>query len=178
MLNKVQIIGNLGNDPEVRYAQSGSAIATISVATTEKWKDKDGNSQERTEWHRVKFFGKLAEIVEKYLSKGSKVYVEGSLRTEKYTDKEGVEKYTTDIIANEMKMLDGKRGGDGDSQGEERPQRSQAPARGAPAPAGGRPAQRPATGGGGGSRGANAARSAQNQDELDDVPFIRADSTW
>lgn len=115
-INKVILVGNLGNDPEVRYSQSGSAITTISVATSESWKDKDGNQQERTEWHRVKFFGRLAEIAGEYLKKGKQVYVEGSLRTEKYTDKSGVEKYSTDIIANEMQML----GGVG---GDERPQR-------------------------------------------------------
>lgn len=107
-INKVILVGNLGNDPEVRYSQSGSAITTISVATSESWKDKNGEKQERTEWHRVKFFGKLAEIAGEYLKKGSLVYIEGSLRTEKYTDKSGVEKYSTDIIASEMQMLGGK----------------------------------------------------------------------
>ena len=122
-INKVILVGNLGNDPEVRYSQSGSAITTISVATSETWKDKNGEKQERTEWHRVKFFGKLAEIAGEYLKKGSLVYIEGSLRTEKYTDKSGVEKYSTDIIASEMQMLGGKpdsaprsnRGGGGQS---------------------------------------------------------------
>lgn len=104
-VNKVIIVGNCGNDPEVRYSQSGGAIATLSVATSESWKDKDGEKQERTEWHRVKFFGKLAEIVGEYVKKGRPVYIEGSLRTEKYTDKSGVEKYSTDIIASEMQML-------------------------------------------------------------------------
>lgn len=107
-VNKVIIVGNLGNDPEVRYSQSGAAITTISVATSESWKDKNGEQQERTEWHRVKFFGKLAEIAGEYLKKGSQVYIEGSLRTEKYADKSGVEKYSTDIIAKEMQMLGGK----------------------------------------------------------------------
>jgi len=107
-VNKVILIGTLGKDPEVRYAQSGSALASVSVATNESWKDKNGEKQERTEWHRVKFFGRLAEIAGEYLKKGSQVYIEGSLRTEKYTDKAGVEKYSTDIIANEMQMLGGK----------------------------------------------------------------------
>lgn len=110
-INKVIIVGNLGNDPETRYSQSGSAITNISVATSESWKDKDGNQQERTEWHRVKFFGRLAEIAGEYLKKGRQVYIEGSLRTEKYTDKSGVEKYATDIIANEMQMLGGNQEG-------------------------------------------------------------------
>lgn len=124
-INKVIIVGNLGNDPETRYAQSGAAITTISVATSESWKDKEGNAQERTEWHRVKFFGKLAEIAGEYLKKGSQVYVEGSLRTEKYTDKAGVEKYATDIVANEMQMLGGKPGGEGSAQ-REKPARAAA----------------------------------------------------
>ena len=129
-INKVILVGNLGNDPEVRYSQSGAAIATLSVATSESWKDKNGEQQERTEWHRVKFFGKLAEIAGEYLKKGRQVYIEGSLRTEKYTDKAGVEKYSTDIIASEMQMLGGaggesERGGGG---GKARPQRSTGPA--------------------------------------------------
>lgn len=123
-INKVIIVGNLGNDPEVRYSQGGSAITTISVATSESWKDKQtGEKQERTEWHRVKFFGRLAEIAGEFLKKGSQVYVEGSLRTDKYTDKNGVERYTTDIIAAEMQMLGGKQ------EGGERP--AKGPARGA-----------------------------------------------
>lgn len=108
-INKSIIVGSLGADPEVRYSQSGSAMATISVATSESWKDKTtGEQQERTEWHRIKFFGKLAEIAGEYLKKGSHVYIEGKLRTEKYTDKNGVDKYSTDIIADEMQMLGGK----------------------------------------------------------------------
>lgn len=108
-INKAIIVGNLGADPETRYTQSGAAITTIKVATSEQWKDKQtGERQERTEWHRIKFFGKLAEIASEYLHKGSQVYVEGSIRTDKYTDKEGVERYSTDIIANEMQMLGSK----------------------------------------------------------------------
>ncbi len=108
-LNKVQIIGNLGADPEVKTLPNGEMVANISVATTEKWKDKTTNeAKELTEWHRISFFGKLAEIVDKYLKKGSAVYVEGSLRTKKYTDKDGVEKYTTNIKASSMQMLGGK----------------------------------------------------------------------
>lgn len=108
-INKVILVGNLGNDPELRYSQSGSAMCSISVATSESWKDKTtGEQKERTEWHRVKFFGKLAEIAGEYLKKGSQVYVEGRLRTDKYTDKNGVERYTTDIYADDMQMLGGK----------------------------------------------------------------------
>lgn len=112
-INKVIIVGNLGNDPELRYSQSGSAMCSISVATSESWKDKaTGEQKEKTEWHRVKFFGKLAEIAGEYLKKGSQVYVEGKLRTDKYTDKSGVEKYTTDIYADDMQMLGGKQQGE------------------------------------------------------------------
>lgn len=132
-INKVILVGNLGNDPEVRYSQSGSAITTISVATSESWKDKEGVQQERTEWHRVKAFGRLAEIMGEYLKKGAQVYIEGSLRTEKYTDKAGVEKYATDVIADEMQMLGGKGDGGQKSERSERPARGQ---RSAP-PAGG-----------------------------------------
>ena len=113
-INKVILVGNLGNDPDVKATQGGTTITTISVATSEQWKDKQtGQAQERTEWHRVKFFGRLAEIAGDYLRKGSQVYIEGSLRTDKYTDKNGVERYTTDIIANEMQMLGGRGEGGG-----------------------------------------------------------------
>lgn len=162
-INKVILVGNLGNDPEVRYSQSGSAITTISVATSESWKDKNGEQQERTEWHRVKFFGRLAEIAGEYLKKGRQVYIEGSLRTEKYTDKSGVEKYSTDIIANEMQMLGGAGGG---GEGGERPQRS----------AGGGASRGGYSGGGdrgGSSRGGNAPPPSRNDEPFpdDDIPF-------
>ena len=110
-VNKVILVGNLGNDPDVKYTQGGMAITTLSVATTHVRKDRDGNQQEKTEWHRVKLFGKLGEIAGEYLKKGRQVYIEGSLRTNKYTDKEGVERYSTDIVANEMQMLGGQGGG-------------------------------------------------------------------
>jgi single-strand DNA-binding protein len=109
-VNKVIIVGNLGRDPEVRYLPEGGAITNISVATTDTWKDKSGEKQERTEWHRVAFFGKLAEIAGEYLKKGSQIYVEGALRTRKWQDKEGKERYTTEIVADRMQML-GSRGG-------------------------------------------------------------------
>ena len=120
-VNKVILVGNLGNDPDTKYTQGGMAITRISLATTSVRKDKDGNQQERTEWHRVVFFGKLGEIAGEYLRKGSSVYVEGSLRYDKYTGQDGVEKYSTDIIADEMQMLGGKGEGGG---GGDRPQRS------------------------------------------------------
>lgn len=111
-INKVILVGNMGNDPEVRYTPSGAAVTTISLATTESWKDKDGNKQEKTEWHRVVFFGRLAEIAGEYLRKGSQVYIEGKLRTNKWQDKDGNDRYTTEILANEMQMLGGRTGGD------------------------------------------------------------------
>ena len=108
-VNKVILIGNLGNDPEVRYTPNGNAVANVTLATSTTWRDKQtGELQERTEWHRIAFFNRLAEIVGEYLRKGSKVYVEGSLRTRKWQDKNGVDRYTTEIIANEMHMLDGR----------------------------------------------------------------------
>src|SRR5215468_11011571 len=116
-VNKVILIGNLGRDPETRYMPEGGAITNISIATTDKWKDKNGEMQEKTEWHRVAFFGKLAEIAGEYLKKGSQVYVEGRIQTRKYTDKDGVEKYATEIIANQMQMLGSRQGmGGGDRE--------------------------------------------------------------
>jgi single-strand DNA-binding protein len=111
-INKVILVGNLGADPETRYTANGGAITNIRLATSEAWKDKQtGENQERTEWHRVVLFGKLGEIAGEYLKKGRQVYIEGALRTNKYTDKEGVERYSTDIVANEMQMLGGAAGG-------------------------------------------------------------------
>ena len=111
-LNKVMLIGHLGKDPEVRYMPSGGAVANVTLATNESWKDKQtGETQERTEWHTVVFFGKLAEIAGEYLRKGRQVYVEGSLRTRKWQDKNGVDRYTTEIVASDMQMLGGREGG-------------------------------------------------------------------
>lgn len=130
-VNKVIIVGNCGRDPEMRYMPSGDAIANLAVATSFKSKDKNtGEQKEHTEWHRISFFGKLAEIVGQYVKKGSSIYVEGRLQTRKYTDKDGVEKYATDIVAEQMQMLGGKQ--QGDSQDAPAPQR-QAPT-GKPAP--------------------------------------------
>jgi single-strand DNA-binding protein len=115
-VNKVIIVGNLGRDPETRYMPSGDAITNIAVATTDKWKDKaTGEQKEATEWHRISFFGKLAEIAGQYLKKGSQVYIEGKLRTRKYTDKDGVEKYSTEIVADSMQMLGSRQGMGGGS---------------------------------------------------------------
>lgn len=142
-INKVILIGNLGQDPETRYMPSGGAVTNVTVATSESWKDKEtGQPQERTEWHRVVFFNRLAEIAAEYLRKGSKVYIEGSLRTRKWQDKTtGADRYTTEIVGGEMQMLDGRggqeSGGDGQSHAKQgapmrQPQR-QAPAQRAPA---------------------------------------------
>lgn len=109
-LNKTTLIGNLGADPLIRYMPDGTATATVSLATTDTWKDKDGVKQEKTEWHRVVFFRKLAEVVGEYLKKGSQIYVEGKLRTRNWKDKDGIERYTTEIVAREMQML-GKKDG-------------------------------------------------------------------
>lgn len=107
-VNKVILIGNCAKDPDTRYMSNGEAVTNLTIATSERWKDKNGEKQEKTEWHRVTFYRKLAEIAGEYLKKGSQVYIEGRMETKKWTDKSGVEKYTTEIIANEMVMLGGK----------------------------------------------------------------------
>lgn len=143
-VNKVIIVGNLGRDPETRYMPNGEAVTNIAVATTESWKDKQsGEKKELTEWHRITFYRKLAEIAGQYLKKGSQVYVEGKLQTRKWTDKDGNERYTTEIIADAMQMLGGRQGMGGSSGADE--DYAQAPARsgGGVAPAS-RPASRPA----------------------------------
>jgi single-strand DNA-binding protein len=128
----VILIGNLGADPETRYLPSGDAVTNIRIATTETWKDKDGNKQEATEWHRVAFFGRQAEIAGEYLKKGSQVYIEGRLQTRKWTDKEGQERYTTEIRADRMQMLgsrSGMGGGDFGDSDEPRAARASQPSR-------------------------------------------------
>jgi len=135
-VNKVILVGNLGNDPETKYMPSGGAVTNITVATSESWKDKNtGQAQERTEWHRVVFFNRLAEIAGEYLRKGSKVYVEGSLRTRKWQGQDGQDRYTTEIVAAEMQMLDSRGGASGGGEGgydqtpRQSPPRQSAPAR-------------------------------------------------
>ncbi len=166
-VNKVILVGNLGADPETRYTQSGSAICTLKVATSEQWKDKVTNEkQERTEWHRVKLFGKLGEIAGEYLKKGQQVYIEGSIRTDKYTDKEGVERYATDIIASEMQMLGSRgAGGERDAGGGSGMERS----------GGGSYARGATRAGAGAAAGARAAEPrttpADDRFEDDDIPF-------
>lgn len=133
-INKVILVGNLGADPETRYMPSGGAVTNLSIATSEGWKDKNtGEQQERTEWHRVVLFNRLAEIAGEYLRKGSKVYVEGSLRTRKWQDKNGVDRYTTEIIAGEMQMLDSRGGSQSYSDGPSSSQSSAKPAQAEPA---------------------------------------------
>jgi len=155
-VNKVILIGNLGRDPEVRYVPSGSAICNVTIATSRQWKDKtSGERQEETEWHRVVFYDRLAEIAGEYLKKGRPVYVEGRLKTRKWTDKDGVEKYTTEIVADQMQLLGSREGGGmgGDDGGTPAP-------RSAPAP-------RPPA-----AKQAAPAKSATGFDDMDDdIPF-------
>jgi single-strand DNA-binding protein len=156
-VNKVILLGNLGRDPETRYTTGGDAVTNLNVATNEQWKDKNGEKQERTEWHRVVLFGRQAEVAGEYLKKGRSVYIEGRLQTRKYTDKDGVEKYSTEIVADRMQLIGGGReSGGGDV---EFSARENAPPRREPA----------AAGASGGSRGGGAKK---NVDELDDdIPF-------
>jgi len=153
-INKVILVGNLGKDPETRYMPNGKAVTNFSIATSESWKDKQtGEQREQTEWHNIVMYDRLAEIAAEYLRKGSQVYVEGKLRTRKWQDKEGRDRYTTEINANEMQML-GSRGGAGGGAGTE--------SRGEP---------RMASGGGGGERPAAAPRPADEGSFDDDIPF-------
>ena len=152
-INKVILIGNLGNDPEVRYTPNGIAVANVTLATSEAYRDKQsGELHDRTEWHRLVFFGRLAEIVGEYLKKGSKIYVEGSLRTRKWQDKNGIDRYTTEIIANEMHILDSRNNGNNNQQ--------QAPAQTSHTPAQPQPVE------------ATTAAAAEIKDNFDDdIPF-------
>ncbi|MEW6444763.1 MAG: single-stranded DNA-binding protein [Pseudomonadota bacterium] len=138
-VNKVILVGNLGVDPETRYMPSGGAVTNLRIATSENWTDKSGEKQERTEWHRVVLFGKLAEIGAEYLRKGQQVYIEGSLRTRKWQDKDGKDQYSTEIVASDMQMLGGRGGGASSDSGFDAPQRSQAPRQSAPSQSAGRP---------------------------------------
>jgi single-strand DNA-binding protein len=152
-VNKVILVGNLGRDPETRYMPDGGAVTNVSIATTESWKDKgSGEKQEKTEWHRVAFFGKLAEIAGEYLKKGSQIYVEGRLQTREW-EKDGVKRYTTEIIANSMQMLGSRQGMGGGDRGES-----------------GGGAERPA-GGGGAAKPAPSKAGGKFDDFEDDIPF-------
>ena len=185
-VNKVILVGNLGNDPEVRYMPQGGAVANLSVATSESWKDKNtGEMKEQTEWHRVVIYQRLAEIAGEYLRKGSKVYLEGKLKTRKWTDKDNIERYTTEIVANEMQMLDSRNEGQGAAggyQNQQQPMQQRAPQQAAQsnfqqqAPAGGYQQQQ-----GGYSQSQPAQQRPQNQQQRppmeppidfdDDIPF-------
>ena len=148
-VNKVILVGNLGADPEVRYLPSGEAVANIRIATTDTWKDKDGNKQEATEWHRISFFGRQAEVCGQYLKKGSQIYVEGSIRTRKWQDKEGQDRYSTEIKGDRMQMLGGRQG-----MGEAPPRESAG-----------------AGSAGGGNRPAAQPAGSTFNDFEDDIPF-------
>ena len=158
-VNKVIIIGNLGADPESRAMPSGASVANLRIATTESWRDKQsGEQQERTEWHRVALFGRLAEVASEYLRKGSQVYIEGSLRTRKWQDKQGNERYSTEIVANDMQMLGGRAGGGGGGAGS----------------GGGAPPRDSTDYGqssGGGGSGGGGGGAGEGTDFDDDIPF-------
>ena len=161
-INKVILVGNLGRDPEIRYTPSGAAVANITVATSDSWKDKQtGENQERTEWHRIVFFNRLAEIAGEYLKKGSQIYVEGRLQTRKWQDQSGQDRYTTEIVGNEMQMLGGRGGGGGQMAPNDF---DQSPAPGRSGPSG--PSAAPAPSQGGGQSAPNAF-----DDFDDDIPF-------
>ncbi len=162
-VNKVIIVGNLGRDPETRYMPNGEAVTNVAVATTESWKDKSsGEKKELTEWHRITFYRKLAEIAGQYLKKGSQVYVEGRLQTRKWTDKDGVERYTTEIIADSMQMLGSRQGMGGGAPSMDDDYGSSAP-----------PARQSSGGGGsGGAARPAAGKPAPNFSDMDDdIPF-------
>ena len=155
-INKVILVGNLGNDPEVKYMPSGGAVTNFSLATADSWKDKtSGERVDKTEWHRVVFFNRLAEIAGEYLKKGSQVYIEGSLRTRKWQDQGGQDRYTTEIVGSEMQMLGSRSGGSSDFDQSAAPQQSA------------RPAPKPAQ-----NQSRQAPPAAQNFDDFDDdIPF-------
>ena len=166
-INKVILVGNLGQDPEVKYMPSGGAVTNISIATTDTWKDKStGEKKENTEWHRVVFFNRLAEIVGEYLRKGSQVYIEGNLRTRKWQDQNGVDKYTTEIVAREMQMLGGRAGGSSDFAPSQQQQGQQQSQQGGGAPQQNAPQQSAP------QQGQQHSAPPQNFDNFDDdIPF-------
>jgi single-strand DNA-binding protein len=161
-VNKVILIGNLGADPETRAMPSGTTVANLRVATSESWRDKQtGEQQERTEWHRVAFFGRLAEVAGEYLRKGSQVYIEGSLRTRKWQDKQGNERYSTEIVGNDLQMLGGRGGAGGAAAGSESGGRGASAASGSGAPPFAEESGSSSSGGGG----------ARSEEFDDDIPF-------
>jgi len=162
-VNKVILLGNLGRDPETRYTTGGDAVTNLNIATSGQSKDKNGEKQERTEWHRVVLFGRQAEVAGEYLKKGRSVYIEGRLQTRKYTDKDGVEKYSTEVVADRMQLIGGGRDGGGGDDEMAGGGGGRAPSRGGGAGAGGGGGQRPPAGAGGGKKG--------GEDFDDDIPF-------
>jgi single-strand DNA-binding protein len=168
-VNKVILIGNLGRDPETRYTTGGDAITNLNIATSETWKDKSGEKQEKTEWHRVVLFGRQAEVAGEYLKKGRSVYIEGRLQTRKYTDKDGVEKYSTEIVGDRMQLLgsrEGGGGGDADFGGEGGPRSA-----GGGGGSGGGSRSGGGGGSGGGTKGGGAPKRSNPDDLDDDIPF-------
>ena len=166
-VNKVTLIGNLGRDPEMRYLPSGEAVASFSVATTEQWKDKSGGKQERTDWHRIEFIGRTAEVCGEYLKKGAPVYIEGRIQYDKWTDKEGVEKTLTKIRGDRMQMLGGRTGGGSDASFDDGGS-DRSGERGGSTP---RSTGQPMGSGSSGSSGASAPKKAKLDDFDDDIPF-------
>jgi len=156
-VNKVILVGNLGRDPETRYTTGGDAVTNIRLATTDTWKDKNGEKQEKTEWHSIVFYGRQAEIAAEYLKKGRQIYVEGRLQTRKWQDKEGQDRYTTEIVADRMQMLGNREGGGAGGGSEPAPERER---------------ERAGAAVGGGSGSPRSAPSKKNIDDLDDdIPF-------
>ncbi|MGC1817570.1 MAG: single-stranded DNA-binding protein [Casimicrobiaceae bacterium] len=165
-VNKVILLGNLGRDPETRYTTDGGAVTNLNIATSEQWKDKSGEKQERTEWHRVVLFGRTAEIAGEYLKKGRSVYIEGRLQTRKYTDKDGVEKYSTEIVADRMQLIGGAREGGGGGDVEFNAGASSGGGSG-----GGGGGGRRESSGSSGSGGAKGGGKKTTEDFDDDIPF-------
>jgi single-strand DNA-binding protein len=172
-VNKVILLGNLGRDPETRYTTGGDAVTNLSIATSEQWKDKNGEKQEKTEWHRVVLFGRTAEIAGEYLKKGRSVFIEGRLQTRKYTDKDGVEKYSTEIVGDRMQLIGGQREGGGGPGGDEDFGGGGERGGGGAGGGGGRPPARGSGGGGApaGGRSGGAPGTKKPDDFDDDIPF-------
>ncbi len=172
-VNKVILVGNLGNDPEVRYMPNGNAVANLSLATSESWKDQQGQVQERTEWHRLTMYRRLAEVAGEYLKKGAQIYVEGKLQTRKWQDQQGQDRYTTEIIVDQMQMLGGRGGeGGGGNGGYQRPQNNQGGYNQAPAQGGYNQAPQQ---GGGQQGGYNQAPQGGNQGKPNNPPMAEPD---
>lgn len=160
-LNKVMLIGRLGKDPEVRYTAGGTAVASFSLATTDRIKGKDGNWEDKTEWHNITLWARNAEVAGEYLGKGKEVYIEGRLQTRKWQDKDGKDRYTTEVVGEKMQMLSGKGKGEGEKEGDHGEQR-----------------QSSGGGGGNGGGGYDSTRNYNGMDYPDDIPFVRGPSLY